>query len=274
MSTPSMPDPSMPAPPELAQEVFRALEDKAALPFGARLVLGILAGLYIGLGGLFATVVLAGANDLPHGVGQGLAGFVFSVGLALVLIAGAELFTGNVLMVGPLAARRLSAGRVCGALATVYGANFIGALGLGVLVLAAGVHDAGDGAVGQAALDLGASKTGNGFAATLASATLANMLVCLAVWLGYAGRTVTQKIAGVALPIAAFVAAGLEHSVANMYLLPYALMVQTVTGVPEAGISVAAIAANLVPATLGNMVGGAAVALAYGAVYVPPRPAS
>ncbi|MDE1567139.1 formate/nitrite transporter family protein [Aquabacter sp. P-9] len=258
----------LPQPPALAQQVFQALEDKAALPPATQLVLGLLAGLYIGFGGLFATVALAGAQDLPFGVGQVLAGLVFSAGLALVLIAGAELFTGNMLMVGPWAAGRLGVTQVLGALGLVYAANFLGSLLLAVLVLAAGVHEAGAGAVGQAALDLAATKTGNGFLPTLASGVLANMLVCLGVWLAYGGRTVVEKIAGLILPIAAFVAAGLEHSVANMYLLPYGLMVQAVTGQAEAGLSLGSIAANLVPATLGNMMGGALVALAYWAAFL------
>ncbi|OYW60475.1 MAG: hypothetical protein B7Z30_04115 [Rhizobiales bacterium 12-68-15] len=257
-----------PDPPDLAEEVFAAVEAKAGLAPWPMIVLGVLAGVYIGMGGLFATVALAGADALPHGVGQVLAGAVFSAGLALVLIAGAELFTGNMLMVGPLAAGRIPLPRVMVALAMVYGANLVGSLLLAALVLAAGVHEAGGGAVGQAALDLGAGKTGNGFLTTLSSGVLANMLVCLAVWLAYAGRTVTQKLAGILLPVAAFVAAGLEHSVANMYLLPYALMVQTLTGQMDAALSLPAILGNLVPATLGNMIGGALVALAYWQAFV------
>ncbi len=257
-------------PSALAEEVFEALEAKATLPLVPMTILGILAGIYIGLGSLFATVVLAGSDALPHGVAQLLAGLAFSVGLALVLIAGAELFTGNVLMVGPLAARRVAPARVATALCIVYGANFLGSLLLALLVLAAGVHETADGVVGRAALDLGSTKTGNGFLPTLASGMVANILVCLAVWLGYAGRTTTQKIAGVMLPIAAFVAAGLEHSVANMYLLPYAFMVQALTGHTDTALSTSAILGNLVPATLGNMLGGSMVALAYWAAFIRP----
>jgi formate transporter len=253
-------------PPDLAEAVFFALEEKARLPVASLIVLGILAGIYIGLGGLFATVALAGADVLPFGVAQVLAGLVFSVGLALVLIAGAELFTGNTLMAGPMAARRLSPSTVLRALAIVYFANLVGALLLAGVVLAAQVHEAGDGAVGRAAIALGVTKAGKSFAATLASGVLANTLVCLAVWLAHAGQTVTEKFVGLFLPIAAFVAAGLEHSVANMYLLPYALLVQGATG-EVASISLVGIVGNLLPATIGNVVGGAAVALAYGRVY-------
>ena len=256
-----------PEPPDLTEEVFAALEEKAALPISSMIVLGILARVYVGLGGLFATIALSGADAMPFGVAQVLAGLVFSTGLALVLIAGAELFTGNILMAGPVAAGRINPGKAAWALAVVYCWNFAGSLLLAALVLAAGVHEAGDGAVGRAALELGAAKTDKAFMAALASGILANMLVCLAVWLAYAGRTVIQKFAGIILPIAAFVAAGLEHSVANMYLLPYALMVQAATGDTAASMSVAAIVGNLVPATGGNIVGGSLVALAYGHVY-------
>ena len=258
-------DRAAPEPPELTKILFTALEDKAKLPLRAMIVLGVLAGVYIGLGGLFATVALAGADELPFGVAQVLAGLVFSVGLALVLIAGAELFTGNTLMAGPVAASTLTAPSALRALGIVYVSNFVGSLLLAIVVFLAGVQEAGEGAVGRAALDLGATKLEKSIATTFASGILANMFVCLAVWMAYAGRTVTEKFAGLFLPVAAFVAVGLEHSVANMYLLPYAFLVQNAgSGV---SISLGGIVSNLVPATLGNMVGGSLIALAYGYVY-------
>lgn len=261
---------TLPEPPDLTETVFAALEDKAALSAGSMLVLGVLAGVYVGFGALFATVALAGADGLPFGAGQVLAGLVFALGLALVLIAGAELFTGNTLMAGPLAAGRVGAGSVLRAWGIVYAANFAGSLLLAVLALASGLHEGGNGAVGRAALDMGAEKTDKSFGVLLASGVLANMLVCLAVWMAYGGNTVTEKIAGLILPIAAFVAAGLEHSIANMYILPYAWLIQ---GAFEgaAAISVSGILGNLVPVTLGNIVGGSLVALAYGHVYAGKR---
>jgi len=259
---------TLPEPADLTETVFSALKDKAELSTGPRVVLGVLAGVYIGLGGLFATIALAGADALPFGVAQVLAGVVFSLGLLLVMVAGAELFTGNTLLAGPVRAGQVPLAKAASALVTVYVANFGGAVLLALLVLGAGLHEAGEGAVGRAALDLGATKTGKSFAALLASGILANMLVCLAVWMAYGGRTVTQKLAGLLLPIAAFVAAGLEHSVANMYLLPYAYLVQMAGDAPATEMSLGGIGANLVASTLGNLVGGAAVALAYGHVYI------
>ena len=258
-------DATLPEPPDLTKKVFDAVDEKANLPVFSMIVLGMLAGVYIGLGGLFATVALAGADALPFGVGQVLAGVVFALGLALVLIAGAELFTGNALMSGPVYSGQLAIGTASKALLIVWIANLVGSVLLAVVVLAAGVHEAGDGAVGRAALDLGTTKTDKAFGTVIASGILANMLVCLAVWLAIGGHTVTQKIVGLLLPIAAFVAVGLEHSVANMYLLPYAYLVQLVT--EGAAISIMGIVANLVAATLGNVIGGALVAVPYAAVY-------
>lgn len=261
------PDPTLPEPPALAETVFSALEDKASLANGPRIILGLLAGVYIGLGGLFALIALAEAEALPFGAAQVLAGLVFALGLVLVMVGGAELFTGNTLMIGPVAAGRIPPGRAAAALAVVYAANFAGSVLLALLVLAAGLHEAGEGAVGRAALDLGATKTDKGFGTLLASGILANMLVCLAVWLAYGGKTVTQKLAAVTLPIAAFVAAGFEHSVANMFLLPYAALVQAATGA-GAAITASAMATNLIAATIGNLIGGALIALAYGRAYL------
>ncbi|MBW9091361.1 formate/nitrite transporter family protein [Rhizobium wenxiniae] len=258
---------SLPHPDELYETVFAACRDKADLPLSKMIVLGTLAGIYIGLGGLFATVALAGADAMPFGVGQVLAGLVFSVGLALVLVAGAELFTGNTLMTGPLAAGQIPANKAIRALGIVYIANFFGAVLLAATAALAGLHEAGDGAIGRAAMELAETKTAKGFATTTASGILANLLVCLAVWLAYAGQTVAQKIFGLLLPVAAFVAAGFEHSIANMYLLSYAFIAQSLMEQTNTAITFTDIGANLLPATIGNVIGGALLALAYHAAY-------
>jgi len=263
-----MPDnASLPQPDELYETVFAVCRDKANLPLSNMILLGTLAGIYIGLGGLFATVALAGADAMPYGVGQILAGLVFSVGLALVLVAGAELFTGNTLMIGPVAAGQIPAPKAIRALGIVYIANFCGAVLLAATAALAGFHEAGDGAIGRAAMELAETKTTKGFATTAASGILANLLVCLAVWLAYAGQTVTQKIFGLLLPVAAFVAAGFEHSIANMYLLSYAFIAQSLMDQTNTVITFTDIGANLVPATIGNVIGGALLALAYHAAY-------
>lgn len=260
-----MADTTLPEPPVLTKAVCDAVTDKANLSLRPMIVLGILAGIYIGLGGLFATIALAQGDDLPFGVAQILAGLVFALGLALVLVAGAELFTGNTLMAGPVALGQLAASRALLALCIVYIANFVGSLALAGLVTFADVHAKGEGAVGRAALDLAVTKLEKPFGVTLTSGILANILVCLAVWMAYGGQTVTTKLAALLLPTAAFVSAGLEHSVANMYLLPYAFFIQG----DHAGydVTVIGIFANLLTATMGNLIGGALVALAYVAAY-------
>lgn len=260
---------TMPAPPELQKAVFAALVDKAALPVGPMLVLGTLAGLFVGFGGLFATIALTGTEGFPYGIGQVVAGLVFATELALVMIAGAELFTGNTMMTGAVLAGQIAPSQAAKALALVYIANFAGSLVLALLVFGAGLHECQDGAVGRAAVDLARGKVEAGFLATLASGILANMLVCLAVWCAYAGQTVTQKLAGLTLPVAAFVAAGLEHSVANMYLLPYGFLVQPIAPVGQQAITAAGILGNLVPTTIGNIIGGSAVAVAYWLAFAP-----
>lgn len=264
---------SLPQPDELYGNVFDACQDKANLPLSKMVVLGTLAGIYIGLGGLFATVALAGAEGIAFGAGQVLAGVVFSLGLALVLIAGAELFTGNTLMLGPVAAKRIPLMRAITALSVVYVANFAGAILLAGVAAVSGLHEAGDGAVGRAAMDLAETKTAKTFATTVASGVLANLLVCLAVWLAYAAQSVAGKIIGLVLPVTAFVAAGLEHSIANMYLLSYAYLAQGLIDQGATLLSLGESLANLLPATIGNILGGAFVALAYHAAYGKSAPA-
>lgn len=267
-----------PEPPELALEVQDALRTKSELPVAKMTMLGILAGAYIAFGGLFALVALGGANDLPHGVGQILAGGVFTLGLVLVVIAGAELFTGNTLMTGLAVTGSLSWGSLLRAWSIVYVANLVGSLLIAALALAGNVHTAGEGAVGRAALEIADSKAGLSWRAAFFSGILANMLVCLAVWMAYSGRTTTDKIIAVFLPIAAFVAAGLEHSVANMYLIPYGWSVKTfadpqfweASGVSAGAfpsISLVGFLSNLVPVTLGNITGGSLIAVAYAFAY-------
>ncbi|MGP9814266.1 formate/nitrite transporter family protein [Rhodopseudomonas sp. NSM] len=273
-----------PKPPALAEEVSEALQEKASLPLGTMSVLGLLAGGYIAFGALFATVALAGADGWPYGASQVLAGSVFTLGLVLVIVAGAELFTGNTLMAGLLVARRLTLKPMLTAWSVVYLTNFAGSLLIAIVALAAGVHLAGDGAVGRAALELAEVKSARSFGTAFASGILANMLVCLAVWIGYSARTTTDKVFAVLLPIAAFVAAGLEHSVANMYILPYGWMVKTFATAPfwemaaiapEAfpSVSLAGVLGNLVPVTVGNIVGGFLIASAYAFAYLRKPPA-
>ncbi|MFN3891291.1 MAG: formate/nitrite transporter family protein [Beijerinckiaceae bacterium] len=265
-------------PPGIAEAVADRGIAKANRTPGQTLMLGILAGVYIGFGGMFA--IVAGSGDAgAFGPAQVLAGAVFSLGLILVVIGGAELFTGNTLMILAKAEEKIKAGKLLRSWTLVWTANFVGSLALVALAIAAGFHTAGDGAVGARALEIAQEKTSKGFLAIIASGILANMLVCLAVWLAEGGRTVADKILAIILPIAGFVAMGLEHSVANMFLIPYGVAIELFAGpafwaeanvarAELADVTVAGALLNIVAATIGNIIGGGLIALAYWAAYL------
>lgn len=250
---------------------------KAALPLVPTLALGVLAGAFIAFGAMLYTLVVAGA---PAGAGplRLLGGVAFSLGLILVVVGGAELFTGNNLIAMAWADRRITTRALLRNWLLVYVANFAGAAATAWLVYWSGHFTLGGHAVGAEALRLGIAKIELPFAEAFVRGVLCNVLVCLAVWLSYAARDVAGKILAIVFPIAAFVALGFEHSVANMYLLPAALLaagdpsVVAAAGLPEARLASlggAAIVRNLVPVTLGNIVGGTVmVALVYYLVYI------
>ncbi len=271
-------------PPEIARRSEEIGVRKASLPVLDLFPLSVLAGAFIALGAIFSTTVLAGSGDLPYGVARLLAGLVFTLGLILVVVAGAELFTGNNLMVMAWASRRISTVRVLGTWTIVYVGNFVGSIATAALVYASGQYEFGGGAVGQAALTTAATKTGLGFGQAIALGMLCNALVCLAIWLTYGAHTTTDKILAVVPPIAAFVAAGFEHSVANMYFIPMGLFVEQddafVASLEEppdlSGLSWGSFFVdNLVPVTIGNVIGGIAlVGAVYWLVYLRRRPAA
>ena len=273
-------------PPEMALRAERVGIQKAGLPALTTLTLAVLAGAFIALGGMFSTTTLAGAGTLPFGVARLLAGLTFSLGLILVIVGGAELFTGNNLIVMAWVGRKVSTARLLRNWALVYIGNFVGAAATAGLCFAGGQYQFGRGAVGLAALAVAEGKLGRGFVAAVALGVLCNGLVCLAVWLTYSARTTADRILAIVPPIAAFVAGGFEHSVANMYFFPLALLIrdhapdrfwQAAGQAPadHAALSWRAfLVDNLVPVTLGNLIGGGIlVGLVYWFVYLR-RPAS
>jgi formate transporter len=246
---------------------------KIALPVASTFALAVLAGAFIALGAIFATTVTAGGANLPYGVSRLLAGIAFSLGLILVVVAGAELFTGNNLIVMAWAGRRVSTSRLLRNWAIVYCGNFVGALATAGVLFAGKQYEFGGGAVGSQALTIAAAKTNLGFVQAIALGALCNALVCLAVWLCYSARTTTDKILSIIPPITAFVAAGFEHSVANMFFIPMGLLVKsdsgfvaTQQGLPDLSHLTWGrfLAGNLLPVTIGNVIGGAVMV---GAVY-------
>jgi formate transporter len=269
------------APAEVARKAESVGVTKAGMDRVNVFVLSVLAGAFIALGAIFATTVSAGGGELPYGVVRLLAGLVFTLGLILVVVAGAELFTGNNLIVMAWASRRVSTAKLLGNWTLVWIGNFVGAFATALIVYVSGQYELGGGAVGQAVLSIAAAKTSLGFVQAVALGMLCNALVCLAVWLTYGAHTTTDKILAIIPPIAAFVAAGFEHSVANMYFISIGLLVKSdeafVAGLGDApdldGLTWGSfLAGNLLPVTIGNVIGGALmVGAVYWLVYLRPR---
>jgi formate/nitrite transporter len=217
---------------------------------------------------------------LPYGVVRLLAGLVFSLGLILVVVGGAELFTGNNLIVMAWASGKVTGRALLRNWAIVYAGNFAGAIGTAALVFLSRQYTFGSNATGISALRTAVSKCDLGFVQAIALGIMCNALVCMAIWLTYSARSTIDKILSIILPIAAFVAAGFEHSIANMYFIPYALFIkaldpaftQAVAGqVPHLELLTwsSFIVRNLLPVTIGNIVGGAGlVAAAYWAIFL------
>jgi formate transporter len=262
------------APAEIAGLVRTRGVAKANAGVVQAFVLGVLAGAFIGLGAVLATLV-GTDSSFGFGVTRWLAGIAFSLGLILVVIAGAELFTGNNLMVMAVASGQVTAGRLFRMWAIVYVGNFIGALSIVVMVVLAGWWTLDDKAVGSSALSIAATKTALPFGTVFFRGILANALVCLAVWLATGARSFTDKVFAIVPPIAAFVANGFEHSVANMYFIPIGFLLKDKAGVTStvntSSLTVAGFLRNLAASTLGNVVGGAVlVGIVYWFVYLRP----
>jgi len=235
---------------------------KVGLPPYKMLTLAFLAGAFIAFGAMFYTVTVTG-SDLGFGPTRLLGGMAFSLGLVLIVLGGAELFTGNALITLAWADRKVSTNQLLTNWSLVYLGNLMGAVSMALIVHWSGTLDAGDGAVAQTARAIALAKVSLPFGQAFLRGILCNTLVCLAVWLCFAARTVPGKVYAIVFPISAFVALGFEHSVANMYLIPVGIL----AGAP--GITAVDIAYNLLAVTLGNIVGGAGlVSLVYWLVYL------
>lgn len=274
-TSPAHPDLNTPLPPETALACEATGVSKAGRDTMGLLVLGLLAGAFIALGAIFMTVVLTGAGDLPWGVARLLAGLVFSLGLILVIVGGAELFTGDSLMIVAFASGRISLAALLRAWTLVYIGNVAGAIGTAALMFLSAQHEFDGGAVGNTALTIAATKAALPTVQLFFLAVLCNVLVCLAVWMSFSARSVSDKVLVIVPPVAAFVAAGFEHSIANLYLLPYALAIKAWAGpdfwtaigqTPSAfsGLTIGATLHNIVVATIGNLIGGS---LMVGGIY-------
>jgi formate transporter len=269
-------------PAEMASKAQDIGIKKANLDFLSTFALGVLAGAFIALGCIFYTISqTAGGVAMSWGLSRVIGGFTFSLGLILVIVGGAELFTGNNLIIMAWASRKLSTWRVIRNWGIVYIGNLCGAVATALFVFCSHHYQMNGGAVGLTALNIGLEKVNLDFGQAIILGILCNAMVCMAVWLTYSARTVMGRILAIIFPIAGFVAAGFEHCVANMYFIPYAIL--TKVGASDAfWQSIGTTAAsydnltwgsffvhNLIPVTIGNMIGGVFfVALVYWVIYL------
>ncbi len=190
-------------------------------------VLAVLAGAFIGFGAIFATTILAGTGGLvPYGVQRLLAGLVFTLGLILVIVGGAELFTGNNLITMAWANNKVSTGLMIKNWIVVYIGNLVGSVFTVIIMYFSAQYTFGNGAIGSAALGIANAKVQLGFIQAIALGIMCNAMVCMAVWLCFSVRTTTDRILAIIPPISGFVAAGFEHSIANMYFIPIGLFIK------------------------------------------------
>lgn len=257
------------APREIAERIETVGVAKARMATLPLLMLGVLAGAFIGLGSLFFVIVKSDAS-LGFAAAQLVGGLVFSLGLLLVVVAGAELFTGNNLLAMAWADGKITSADVLRNWSLVCAANFAGAAGLALLVFASGHTGMNGGAIGRTVVKIAQVKQDLPAWEAFFRGVLCNVLVCMAVWMAMAGRSVVDKAVAIVFPISAFVAAGFEHSIANMYLMPLAMLLQLSGGVlpGETVLTWGGMALNLAVVIAGNLMGGSVlVGLTYHLIY-------
>ena len=261
-------------------QMIRRLEDtceaKTSQDSLSMALLGILAGFFIGLGAVFCTLVTTDIG-LGFGLGKLLGGLAFSLGLILVVVAGAELFTGNALIIAPWLSTRVTGSALLRNWAIVYFANFVGALTLVAILYHAQFWALNGYGVGVNALMIASGKTSLAFIPALCRGILCNVLVCLAVWMCLSARSVTEKVLAIVFPITAFVACGFEHSIANMFFIPMGIAIAGQAEVVQAAgliasqianVNILGLVHNLVPVTIGNIIGGTSVGVIYWLVFL------
>ena len=268
-------------PPAMAVRAEASGVKRASISLTTLLVLSVVAGAFVSFGAIFATTVSAGAADLPYGIVRLLVGLVFSAGLIMVIIGGAELFTGNNLLVMAWASKKVTTRAVLLNWVLSFAGNFVGAIVTAVLMFYTTQYTFGGGSVGLAALNIANAKTSLAFIPALTLGIMCNALVCVAVWMCFSARTNIDRVVTVIPPIAAFAAAGFEHSIANIYFIPMGLFIKA--GAPDSfwkaiGKTAADypeltwsnfLVGNLIPVTIGNVIGGSLmVAAVYWFVYL------
>jgi len=270
-------------PPEMAERAENVGVKKANLDFWSMFALAVLAGAFIALGAEFCTLVVTNTG-FGFGVTKLLGGLVFCLGLILVVVAGAELFTGNNLIMMAWASRKISLGRLMRNWGIVYFGNLVGSLLMAFIMYLTRQWTFANYGVGATAIDIANAKVNLSFMEGFARGIMCNALVCLAIWLCMSGRSVTDKILAIVFPITAFVASGFEHSIANMYFIPMGILLKAEPEVLSAAGKVASdlvnldllgFIGNLISVTIGNIVGGAfMVGLVYWFIYRRPKKGS
>jgi formate/nitrite transporter len=265
------------SPAEIANKAENIGVDKTCLSIRKMTLLGILAGAYIAFGAVFSSISVTGMSEVwPYGITRIYAGLTFSLGLILVVIAGAELFTGNNLMLLALLRKKITLKALLRNWIVVYLSNFLGSIIVALMVIGSKLYQSDNGELGKTMLSIANSKSGESFWPAFILGILCNILVCLAVWMSYSAQTTGGKILAIIFPITAFIAAGFEHSVANMYILSLGLLLQNIDPSFVTGLGIVfthltlsnALINNLIPVTLGNIIGGAGfVAGIYAAIY-------
>lgn len=257
-------------PAEIEAKAETLAVGKAGMAGAKCFVLAMLAGAFIAFGATYFLVFL-GDSAVPFAAQRMVGGICFSLGLVLVLCCGAELFTGNMLMVTGLASKKIKLGGLVRNWVIVWLGNLVGSLIVVALIYWCGVGAMNGGAVGDAMVSVAVGKVTPDWLVLMAKGIMCNVMVCLAVWIGFSARTVVDKVLGIMLPISFFVAAGFEHCVANMFFLPTGLLMKSAgfgAAVANAGVlDVTAILYNLSAATVGNIIGGVLIGLAYWFVY-------
>ncbi|NCB41657.1 MAG: formate/nitrite transporter family protein [Clostridia bacterium] len=270
-------------PSEILDCALQSGEKKAKMPILAQLLLGFLAGAFIAFaaeGSNMAAFNLL-AQPTTYGLGKALAGALFGTGLMLVIVVGGELFTGNTIMVAALFEKRISFGKLLQSWSVVYIGNLIGSVFIAYMMVRSGLFNSGENVLGGMTIKIAAYKVGLSFEQAFFLGIMCNWLVCLAVWMSYSAQDITGKLLAIFFPIWLFITSGFEHSIANMYYIPAGILAMSnekwVAAAMNHGMTIenltnmnwkAFAINNLVPVTLGNIVGGSIfVAGAYWLTY-------
>ncbi len=256
------------SPYQIANRAEEIAAAKAQSGFVSTFLLAILAGMYIGFGGIFSAVVAIGMSGTwPFGFMKLLQGLAFSLGLILVVVGGAELFTGNMLMIIAWARHKISIGSILRNWSIVYFGNFLGSILLAYLFTLGKSYRLSDGELGRILFNIASLKLNYSFLQAIILGILCNILVCLAVWLSYSAKNTTDKILAVFFPISAFIAAGFEHSIANMFLIPVTFFIKIFDPMFSTNLTIDLskftwpqfLIQNLLPVTIGNIIGGSLI---------------